>query len=302
VKRKNTAWIWILVAVLLVAGGLGIAWAMGLIGPQGVPVPDLNGKTQQEAEILITEAGFTLGEVKPEFNKEVDAGLVYDQSPVAGATAEKGSAISITVSQGPKQVEVPDILQMPEEEAVAALEAAGFLPKPLPDEPSSKTPAGSVMKQNPDGGALIDEGATVEYVVSRGVETVKVPGVVGKSRSSAESTLQDAGFKVKVKEEYSESVDKGIVISQNPSKDLEVAKGSTVTIVVSKGTERIKVPDVIGKSEADARATLENAGLKIQVTYESHANNGMVLEQSPSPDTMVARGSTVNVLVDGPVP
>jgi len=301
-KRKNRAWIWILVAALLVAAGLGLAYAMGLLGPQGAAVPDLVGKTPQEAETLVIAAGFTLGEPQEEFNKEIEKGVIYDQSPVAGATAEKGSVITITVSKGPRQVEVPDLKGITEDEALAAIEAAGLSPKPLPDEPSSKTPAGSVMKQNPDPGTLVDEGSTVEYVVSRGVETVKVPGVVGMSRSNAESTLQDDGFKVKVTEEYSESVDKGVVISQNPNKGLVVEKGSTVSIVVSKGPERIKVPDVIGETEADARSILEDAGLKIQVTYESHANNGMVLEQSPSPNASVARGSSVMVLIDGPLP
>jgi len=302
VKRKNRAWLWILIAALLVAAGLGLAWAMGLLGPQGAAVPDLVGKTPQDAETLVVAAGFTLGEPQEEFNKDIEKGIIYDQSPVAGATAEKGSVITITVSKGPRQVEVPDLKGVTEDEALAAIEAAGLSPKPLPDEPSSKTPAGSVMKQNPDPGTMVDEGSTVEYVVSRGVETVKVPSVVGMSRSNAEATLQDDGFKVKVTEEYSESVDKGVVISQNPNKGLVVEKGSTVSIVVSKGPERIKVPDVIGEPEADARSILEDAGLKIQVSYESHANNGMVLEQSPSPGASVARGSSVMVLIDGPVP
>ncbi len=218
----------------------------------------------EEAQLLITEAGFTLGEATPEFSKEVEAGLIMDQSPVAGAPAEEGSAISFTVSKGPRQVEVPKIVGLTEDEAIAALEDAGFVSRSLPDQPSSKVPIGSVMKQTPAAGEMVDEGSQVEYVVSRGVETVAVPDVVGKKRSTAESTLDDAGFKVSRSEQFSDTVEAGIVISQNPSKGLEVAKGSTVRIVVSKGPERVKVPAVIGQSEADARATIENAGLKIE--------------------------------------
>ncbi len=77
-----------------------------------------------------------------------------------------------------------------------------------------------------------------------------------------------------------------------------MAKGSTVRIVVSKGPERVKVPAVIGQSEADARATIENAGLKMKVTYDLQTNSGTVFEQSPSAGTMVKRGSTVEVRVD----
>ncbi len=298
-RRKSNAWLWVVLAVLLVGAGLGVAWGMGLLGVQSLPVPDLTGKTTDEAQLLISEAGFTLGEVKPEFSKEVEAGLVIDQSPVPGAPAEEGSAISFVVSKGPRQVEVPEVVGLKEDEAIQAIEDAGFVAKGLADQPSSKVPIGSVMKQSPAAGEMVDEGSQIEYVVSRGVETVAVPNVVGKKRSTAESTLKDAGFKVKVSEEYSESVDKGLVISQNPNRGIEVAKGSTVSIVVSKGPERIAVPDVIGKTEADAKAALDNAGLKAKVTYELHSNSGTVLEQSPSPDTQVARGSTVDILVDG---
>jgi len=299
VKRKNRAWVWILVALLLVAAGLGVAWRMGLIGTQTAAVPDLTGKTVEEAQVLLTEAGFTLAEPTLEYSKEVEAGLIMDQSPVPNAQAEEGTVVAITVSKGPRQVEVPEVLGLTEDEAIAAIEGAGFVARSLPDQASNKVDVGEVMKQNPEPGAMVDEGSEVQYVVSRGPDLATVPNVVGKKQSSAQSTLKDAGFKVSTKSEFSDTVAEGVVISQNPSKGLEVAKGSTVTIVVSKGPERIKVPDVIGKTEGDAKALLENAGLKAKVTYELHSSSGTVFEQSPSPDTLVARGSTVDILVDG---
>ncbi len=300
--RSNRAWIWILLAVGLVLAGLGVAWYMGLIGVQSGTVPDLVGKTEAEAKVLIVEAGFTVGEITPEYNKEVPAGQVIDQSPVANASAEKESAINLTVSKGAKMVVVPKITGLPEDEAIKLITDAGFTPEPQPDVYDAKVEAGTVIRQVPDAGVELEEGGAIQYVVSRGVETIEVPNVVGKKRATAEANLREAGFKVSITEAWDEKVAAGLVISQNPSKGLQVAKGSTVTIVVSKGPERIPVPDVIGSTEADATAKLEAAGLKVTVVYEMHAGNGTVLQQSPSPKTQVARGTTVQIVVDGGTP
>lgn len=301
-RKKSTAWIWIVVAVALVLAGLGVAWGMGLLGTQGVPVPDVVGKTQAEAEALIVQAGFTVGPVTPEFSADQEAGVVMDQSPVANASAEKGSAIALTVSKGPEQVEVPDLKGLTEEEAVRLITEAGLTPAPQPDKYSSKVDVGDVISQDPEPGSTVDKGSSVQYVVSRGTELVSVPDVEGKKKSSATSTLEDAGFKVTVKTEYSDSVAEGTVISQNPTAGLEVAKGSKITIVVSKGPKQVEVPDVIGLSEADATVELQNLGLKVDVKYDSHTNSGAVLEQDPSGGKMVDRGSTISILVDGVQP
>jgi len=298
-RRKRPVWPWILLAVLLIAGGLGVAWAMGLLGSQGVPVPDLAGKTQPEAELLITEAGFKVGEVTEQPSAEIEKGLIMSQSPIANATAEKESAVSFVLSSGPNIVEVPEIVGLPEDEAVALITQAGLTPQPQPNEFSAEIEAGNVISQSPDPGAEANEGSPVQYVVSRGVETGAVPDVVGKKRATAETNLSDAGFKVDVAEQFDSKVASGLVISQNPSKGIVVAKGSTVRIVVSKGSENTDVPDVIGKNEADATAQLENAGFQVKVTFEFHSGNGVVLEQQPSPGTSVTRGSTVEILVDG---
>lgn len=301
-KKKKPVWPWIALAVLLVAAGLGVAWGLGLLGPQGAAVPDLAGKTQAEAETLITEAGFTVGEVTSENSSEVEEGLVISQSPIANATAEKETPIDFVLSSGPRQVEVPDVVGEPEAEAVALITEAGLTPQPQPSEFSAEVESGNVISQSPKAGEQLDEGSPVQFVVSRGVETVKVPDVAGKKRATAEANLKEAGFKVSVDQEYSDSVASGLVISQNPNKDTVVAKGTTVRLVVSRGPRDIEVPDVIGRSEADATAALDRAGFEVRVTYEFHSGGGTVFEQSPSGGTKARRGSTVNILVDGGTP
>lgn len=297
--KKKKVWPWILVAALLIAAGLGVAWGMGLLGTSRVSVPDVTGETQADAERLITDQGFTVGDVAQQASADVEEGTVISQSPIGGYPAEEGSAIDLVVSSGPEQVEVPDIVGMSESAAVAAITAAGLTPAPQTSKYSSKVDAGDVMKQSPDAGEQVDAGSAVEYVVSRGIEMVTVPDVEGMKRSTAISTLKDAGFDVSTSEQYSDSVSDGLVISQNPSKNLEVAKGSTVKIVVSKGPENADVPDVIGMTESKATSTLEKAGFDVTVSYEYHTGSGMVLEQDPTDGTSAKIGSTVKILVDG---
>jgi serine/threonine-protein kinase len=275
---------------------------MGLLGPQGAPVPDVVGRDIQDAQQIITEAGFVVGEITPEYSTEVPEGQVIDQSPVANATAEKESAVDLTVSRGPKLVAVPKLIGLKEQQARAALDKAGFVPNPLPDAYSSEFAVGIVFKQTPKAGAKVEEGSEVQYVVSRGKRTVKVPDVRTKSRGAAESTLREAGFKVTVSEASDDRIAAGRVISQSPAAGTEVVEGSTVSIVVSTGPALVEVPDVIGSTEMEARATLENAGFKVEVTYEPHSENGTVLDQDPKNPTKVKPGSTVVIVIDAAEP
>ena len=139
-------------------------------------------------------------------------------------------------------------------------------------------------------------------MISLGTHNVNVPSVVGKGRTSAIATILDAKFKYKVVYESSDSVNSGVVISQDPSAQSLAALGSVVTIRVSSGPELVKVPLVIGESAATASSTIEALGLKVTATYNPVTSSGKVVSQSPPAGKMVAPGSTVNVEVDEPDP
>jgi serine/threonine-protein kinase len=186
---------------------------------------------------------------------------------------------------------------MTETDAFKLLTDAGFSPQPLAQEFNKDIEAGKVFKQEPAAGQKLKKGTVVNYVVSRGAELVLVPSVTGKSQSQATKALKDAGFGVSTKTENSDTTKKGVVMSQNPTGG-SVPKGSTVTITVSSGPAAVVVPDVIGKAEADARAAIEGAGLKMNVVYELHTNTGLVFDQTPKKPQEVKLGSTVTVKVD----
>ena len=171
---------------------------------------------------------------------------------------------------------------------------------PQPAEYDTKIESGLIISQSPEAGSKLAKGSKVSYTPSKGNETVRVPDVTGKSKSSAISALENAGFKVSTKSEYSTSVSKGNVISQNPSAGLEVSKGSKVTLTISKGEEivMVKVPDVVGLTQTAAKSTLTNLGLKVNITHEPHSENNVVLEQDPQDGASVEKGTTINLIVD----
>ena len=298
-SKKKPIWPWLVLAALLVAVGLGIAGANGLLGSRNAQVPDVSGRTRAEAQKLLQDAGFVVGTVNEVFSDNVDVGLVTSQTPRANESARKGSPVDLEISRGADLAIVPSVIGMSETDAFKLLTEAGFRPQPLKQEFNKEFDAGKVFKQQPSAGEKLKKGTVVDYVVSRGAELVLVPSVTGKSQSQATKSLKQAGFGVSVKTENSDTTKKGDVIYQNPAGG-SVPKGSTVTITVSSGPAAVAVPDVIGKSVADAKAAIESVGLKLSILYEVHTNTGLVFDQTPKSPLEVPLGTIVSIKVDAP--
>jgi serine/threonine-protein kinase len=301
-QRRTSPWLWVgLVAVLLIAG-VAVAAALGAFGGGGVTVPALSGLTEEQAKTALEAEGLALGEITTENSDSVDLGLIISQDPEAGSKVEKGAAVNIVVSAGIAQVTVPDLTNMPEDTAIEALESTGDLEyyKSI-DENSSEIAKGLVIRTEPAVGTSVPKGTRVILYVSAGVEQVKVPSVIGQAQAQAKATLEAVGLVVSVTEEYSETVAKGTVISQDPDPNVVYEAGSTVTIVVSKGPEVIIVPEVRDKTEADARAILTAAGLVPKVVYVDAPEDGFVINQFPIAGASAKRGDQIELEV-GKVP
>jgi serine/threonine-protein kinase len=301
--RKRKRWVpWVLVALLIAAAALAGWWAYNQIQDQleesaPVGVPLVEGLREQQAIDQIEAVGLE-AEVEEQPSTDVERGIVIEQSPREGTQVSKGSTVTITVSTGPRQVEVPSLVGGTYEEAVDALNELGLEPRRV--EVFSQKPVGQVTGQDPQAGEIVDEGTQVEVRVSKGVRQVGVPDVLGQSESSATAELEAAGFEVSVTEASSDTVSEGLVSAQSPSAGTEVAKGSTVTITISTGPELTTVPDVIGEDVATARAMIRDAGLRPSTVFqdvEDPAEDGIVLDQDPSGGTEVEPGSTVTILV-----
>ncbi len=236
-RRRRPVWPWLVAGlVVVIAGALAAAWALGVFGGGGgIAVPDLEGKTEAQAKKALTAVGLRLGEVKYEEGVTADTPgvAVVSQSPKAGKEVAENSVVDVTM--GADLVAVPDVVGKGEAEAVAALSAAKLKLDEVKRQPSDEVEAGLVIEQTPRAGTQVSEGATVTLVVSTGPATATVPDVRGKTQEAATQALTAAGYEVDVEEQSSDSVSAGSVISQDPSAGVQAAKGSTVTIVVSTG-------------------------------------------------------------------
>jgi serine/threonine-protein kinase len=196
------------------------------------------------------------------------------------------------------QVEVPNVVGQPVADAQRALEALGF-DVDITQEANEDQEAGFVFDQDPDRGERVDEGSTVQLKVSAGAEAVPVPGVIGSQVDQARLLLTGQGFTVKEEQVVDEEAPVGEVVDQDPGPNQEAPEGSEVTLFVSKGPADRPVPDVVGKTVAEASNLLGQAGFTVNQTTEASDTvaEGTVIRTEPAADTVRPKGSEVVVVV-----
>ena len=301
-KRKKRWVPWLLVALLVVGAALAGWWAYNQIQDQleesaPVGVPFVVG-IQQELAVERIEAAGLEAEIEEQPSLEDEEGIVIEQSPKEGTQVSRGSTVTITVSTGPREVEVPRLVGLTYEQALDALDELNLEARRV--DVFSQKPAGQVIGQDPREGERVDEGTEVEVRVSKGARQVEVPDVLGQSEANARAELEAAGFEVSVTEGPSEDTPEGLVSAQSPAAGTEAADGSTVQITISTGPEVVTVPDVEGERLSIARQIIRDAGLEPVAVFEDVDDpslRNIVLDQSPGGGTQANSGSTVTITV-----
>lgn len=161
---------------------------------------------------------------------------------------------------------------------------------------------GTILDQDVKAGDTVKRGSQINVVIAgKGDSTsemVKIPSVIGKTKSSAKSTLESAGFSVTFEYgDYNDSVAADVVTAQSPSAKNKAAKGSTVTVTLSPGQKPITVPNVVGASQSHAESALAGAGLKYTYADSQYSDTvpaGNVISQTKSGET-VAAGTTITL-------
>ncbi|HEX5526729.1 MAG TPA: PASTA domain-containing protein [Solirubrobacterales bacterium] len=203
-------------------------------GPGQAKVPSTAGETQEEATRKLEAAGFEVA-VQRVNSSSVEEGLVIHSEPQSGATATKGSTVTLVVSRGPKLTKVPVLVGSQRKAAVESIRSRGLTPSVSEEE--DPAPKGQVISQSPSAGSEVEPVSTVSIVVSSGEkeELAKVPSVIGKERREAVEAVRAAGLQPNVEEEETEVPSQvGRVIDQFPPPGKQVEPGSAVTIVVGK--------------------------------------------------------------------
>ena len=205
----------------------------------------------------------------------------------------------------PPEVSMPNVVGLSQDEAKQEIEDAKLKFEVDKEEYNKDVPEGYVISQDPsyvENYNKVKQGSTVKVVISKGQEKTTVPKVVGMEKEEAIKALEDANLKAEVVEETSKKVEEGYVISQETDANTDAYAGDTVKIHVSIGTgiKQVTMISVIGQTEATAKKTLEDLGLKVNISYEENTSkeNGVVLKQSLDSGKEVDEGTSVTITVN----
>lgn len=202
-----------------------------------------------------------------------------------------------------KDVQIPELVGMEQIQAEAKVKELKLEMVVGGEKYDKDVPAGSIISQDPAymPNYTIKEKSTITVIISKGRNVVTVPKVVGLTKEEAVEELEALGLLVNVTEDYDKKVEAGIVIEQDVKQDTEIDAGETVTIKVSKGIEKVTVPDLLGKTEEEAKKLIKDNGLKLKTTAtaeDTTKDDGVVIKQSLDAGTEVEKDSSITITVN----
>ena len=308
--RGPLIWPWLLLLLLLVAGGIAAVYLLTRDTGPDTRVPDVVGQQATDAVRELGERGYR-ADVENRASSERPPGTVLTQAPEAGTELDEGEPVTILVARGPGQAQVPRVVGLSAARALVRLQAAGLKGRTV--KVASRRPKDQVLKQSPAPGTELRRDSVVVLTTSRGPRTGTVPSVVGTTEARARSTLEGLGYKVAVTRVQS-SQPRGFVVSQEPAAGTRAAKGAVVTINVSQGATTTTtttttttsttptrppgraIPSVVGVAQRVAVARIQRAGFKVD-SYPAASTRprGTVITQRPAGGTRAAPGSLVRI-------
>ncbi len=296
-RRRGPGWYVALALVILALLGLLAWWVANNLLGETVTVPNVVGLEFDEAQRELEDRGLEW-EIEREPSRR-PVGIVFDQDPDAREEAREGDTVTLFVSEGPQQVEVPDLTGLTVDEAEDALRDADLRLGEVTRAPNEEFEEGLIFDQSPDANEEVDARRRVDVTVSEGA-TVTVPDVIGEPEAEAVDEIEAAGLVPDVTSAPNDEFEEGLVFAQDPAAGAEAESGAVVRITVSEGPGEREMPDVTGQDADDAEAFLENDfGLNVSQVEEPCAGQvpGAVCRQDPDPGTPVAPGDNATLFV-----
>ena len=246
VKKHKWWWIFSIIAAGLIIFIMIFALSGNSNKPTQVNIPDVTNVAEKEAENRLKAAGLQVGRIIRRQSDDVKKGYVIATRPTAGNSVNKGNSVNLIVSSGSSMVKVPDVVGDRYDEAAEKLENMGF-DVIREDQYSNKVPPNDIISQSIAADVEVKPTQTsITLVVSKGKSarpknnTVTLKDLRNYSLKSAQDYAKENNLTLQINQEYSDDVEKGLVISMDPGPDTKVDKGSTVTIKVSKGPKEEK--------------------------------------------------------------
>jgi serine/threonine-protein kinase len=258
-------------------------------------IPTVQNLTEQEAFDKLDELGLEVV-VEEQPSTDVERGRAIGTDPEEGTEVEPGSLVTLFVSVGPEDVEIPSVRGLLQADAVEKLEAAGLRVTQIESAHDPDIENGRATGTNPEEGTIASPEDEITLYVSDG--QVELPELRKMQESQARLILVDLGLIPNVVSVETSEFPPGEVINQDPAPGL-VPQRSTVTLQVAKAPTTTQVPNVVGKTEAEARQLLQDAGLAVSTSSQSSetVEAGKVISQNPSAGITVAKGTTVAIVL-----
>lgn len=300
-KKSNTSTILLVVAGILVLIG-AILIGRVIFSPTSddgqIKAPNLVGSTVQEAEKLAARTDVTVKVGTEEPCEEQEKGEICSQDPAADALMDKDGTVTVVVSAGAPKIEIPNVLEKSEDGAREELEKKGFTVNVTAEE--SEETEGTVIEQDPKGGAKAEEGAEITITVAMQT-TDPMPDVRTRQYDAAVAQLNQLGFTNVSRADVDSEKPAGEVIEQTPAGPSKQAKDVQIVLKVSKGPaqpEQVQIPGDIGnRPYQDVKGQLEGLGFVVTLAPNSvDKPNARVVTSSPAPTTQAPKGSTVTLV------
>ncbi|MFG2696600.1 Stk1 family PASTA domain-containing Ser/Thr kinase [Kitasatospora sp. NPDC048407] len=298
-KKSNTSWIILAVAaVLVLVGAFFVVQSLVKTGGTNAKttVPNLVGKTLSDAEAAAKAQNSSLTVVAGDAiacpDTKIQKDQVCTQEQASGTEIATNGKITVHLSSGPAQVDVPDVVGQTKDAANAALTGKGFTVT-VNYSTDDKVEQDKVVSQSVSGKAAT--GTTITLVVSSGQQKVTVPNLVGQSQDNATQALADLGLSANVVTKVvgpTEQAKVGQVISQDP-KSGQVAKGTKVTITVGKLADKLTVPPLQNLKLSDAIKALAAAGITKYQPVGPQDPQAIVINFTPSAGTQITPDDVV---------
>ena len=309
-ERNNWYGIAAFIALLaLVAGGIVLFNVLkNDAKPSSFALEDVVGLQLDEATKKLEDAGLSFNKFEEPTPAAVE-GAVVRTDPIAGTIVATGTAINVYYNPIKAPQPIPDVKGKTVDEANSILKGAGFTVSPDTVFVVDSTIApGNVLNTNPPFGQSAVQGTVVILTVSKAPDQVGVPDMTGQTGDAAKAILQAEPytFVVTITQEPSADIPLNTVLRTDPPVNTPVAKGSNVSVIVSAGPAKVKVPPVEGLTEASARNQLTNSGLVADVQFVTvaigSADDGHVISQSIPPTESVNPGTTIRLKVGKAAP
>ena len=282
VRRNRIIALFLLLAILF--GGYKV------LNANKISVPSLVGMSQSEAKSSLKNLGLSIQVVEEVFSEDVPKGKIIATKPGGGGKVSPAGTVGLIVSKGQERIVIPILNGLTPDVASGKIADLGLSVGQVNESFDMKVAAGFVIGTDPKDGSEVRRKSIVNLIVSKGVEQLSLSSYVGKGGEQALSELNDLGFDVNVKYSFSDNIFKGQVITQTPEKSDLISKGSKIELVISKGSEFVFVPNVLGKNKNDASVDLENLGLKVSVKGSGKVNN-----ITPAIGSKVKQGTVITI-------